>query len=109
MDGPFTINDDIDELIKIDTKTGSFTPTLTIPNYISIEDEIFDDVPGYTIIGVFVASGSPSSVLFGTVSDYNITNGTNHKKLYAPYASRQTTTTNYNVTIVRIKNDVIAS
>jgi hypothetical protein len=96
-------------LIKIDTKTGSFTPSTTIPSYVAIEDAIFDDIQGYTIIGIVVASGSPSSVLFGGVSEYNITNGTNHKTLYAPYASRQTTATTYKVTIVRIKNDVIAS
>ena len=96
-------------LIKIDTKTGSFTPSTTIPSYTAIEDAVFDDVPGYTIIGIFVASGSPSSVLFGAVSEYNITNGTTHKTLYVPYASRQTTDTNYKVTVVRIKNDVIAS
>ena len=78
-------------LIKIDTKKGSFTPATIIPQYFSIEDKIFDDVTGYTIIGIFMASGSPSDVLFGAVSEYNITNGSNHKKLYVSYASRVTT------------------
>ena len=96
-------------LIKIATKTGSFTPTVATPNYFLIEDKIFDDVPGYTIIGVFVASGAPSTVLFSGVSDYNITNGTNHKALYASYVSRVASITNYKVTVVRIKSAVIAS
>ena len=79
----------LSDIVKIDTiQVNKTVQTSSIPDYFAVENAIFDDVEGYTIISILTDNNSPASVLIGGCVPKSIYNGTNHKLIYLSYVSR---------------------
>ena len=108
-DGVTSVEEVFSGLVKIDTTHVNKTvQTSEIPSYFTVEDAIFDDVEGYTIISILADSDSPSSVLIGGCVPKSIYNGTNHKSIYLSYVSRYAGSMGFNITVVRVKTSLIS-